>query len=167
MSDSVRSLVNILWNEFETDPGSACYLGADFSSKTAYDQAKRENLIVILPADNQLFVDIDNDLGYARYQRHLPLLQEFYEVSGIAENPSKSGQPDRRHITISLAEAIDPVERLLLQAFLGSDVKREFLGLQRVRDEDPAPTLFLERLPLDKKFESSALVDADPTYIPF
>jgi hypothetical protein len=146
MSDSVRSLVSILWNEFETDPGS--YFG-DYSSQTAYDQADRENLIVILPANNQLFVDIDSDLGYAKYQRHLPLLQKFYEVIGVAENPSKSGEPGHRHITISLGADVDQKERLILQAFLGSDVKREFLGLQRIRIKDPAPTLFLERKPVD------------------
>jgi hypothetical protein len=144
--DSVRSLVNILWREFETDPGS--YFGLDYSSQSAYDQATRENLVVFLPAANQLFIDIDNELGYAKYLRNYPLLQEFYAVTGVAENPSKSGDPDRRHITISLVEEISPIERLLLQAFLGSDVKREFLGLQRVKSGDPAPTLFLERTPV-------------------
>lgn len=146
MSDSVRSLVNIIWREFETEPGS--YFGADYSSTTAYDQAARENLIVILPAKNQLFVDIDNDLGYARYKRHFPLLQQFYKVTGTAENPSKSGDPDRKHVTISLADDISDLERLILQAFLGSDVKREFLGLQRIKSADPAPTLFLEKAPV-------------------
>jgi hypothetical protein len=95
----------------------------------------------------------------------LPLLQQFYEVTGIAENPSKSGQPDRRHITISLSEDIDDKDRLILQAFLGSDLKREYLGLQRIRSNDSTPTLFLERAPTFG--DTADYIDLSSCDIPF
>lgn len=144
-------------------------------SDLAYLQAAENNLIVILPAKNQLFVDIDDDFQYGIYERNFQKLQEFYEVTGIAENPSKSGHP-RKHITVSLAEDIDDRERLLLQTFLGSDLTREFLGLQRIKIQDPAPTLFLEKLPEDYKdayrlgcnpFDTANLQDLHPFDLPF
>lgn len=131
------------------EPKEASFLGGPrgISSEKAYQQAVDENLIVILPAKNQLFVDIDSDLQYLIYLRNVLRLEEFYVVTGTSENPSKSGYPGRRHITVSLGEDIDDRERLLLQAYLGSDLTREFLGLQRIKIQDPAPTLFLEKLP--------------------
>lgn len=162
-TDKVRRVLTLFWKFFMTDGGGSSFIGGrdGIGSHLAYDQAVAKHLIVILPEKNQLFVDIDNELQYAIYERNLLRLQEFYEVTGTAESPSKSGTEGRCHITISLAEDIEDKERLLLQAFLGSDLTREFLGLQRIKAQDPAPTLFLEKLPDDYKDEKL------PNDIPF
>ena len=142
-SEKIGSLINALWS-FVIDGGS--YFGSgSFMSESAFAKAERENLTVVLPNPNQLFIDIDNDLSMAIYEKNFNTFAQWYFVDGSPVIvPSKSGG-DRKHITITLGGPIDPIERLILQAFLGSDLKREFLGLQRIKNEDPHPTLFLEK----------------------
>lgn len=147
-TDKIFEVLRIFYKAAGTEQTGSFLGGTDrIGSERAFQQAEDENLVVVTPAKNQLFVDIDGPLQYATYERNRPVLEEFYEVTGSSENPSKSGDEFRCHITISLAEDIDDRERLLLQAFLGSDLKREFLGLQRVKIQDPVPTLFLEKKP--------------------
>ena len=114
-----------------------------FASATAFEQADREGLQVVLPTPYQLFIDIDSDEMYAEYKKRLLQAEKHYHMSHVQIAPSKSGLPNR-HITITLGGKVEPMERLLLQLFLGSDPTREFLGLQRIKHDDPHPTLFLE-----------------------
>jgi hypothetical protein len=121
------------------------YVYGDISSESANVKAEEEHLEVVLPRPNQLFIDIDNDFAMAIFERNLPSFYRWYACVGSEViRPSKSGG-ERKHITITLADDIDPKERLILQAYLGSDLKREFLGLQRIKQGDPHPTLFLEK----------------------
>lgn len=143
---SIHEALTLFYKVLDTRSQGSFLGGTDgIGSELAYKQADEENLQVVLPKSNQLFVDIDNEIQYATFERNFRTLEEFYEVKNAKETPSKSGQPGRCHITVTLLEDIDSRERLLLQAFLGSDLKREFLGLQRVKTNDPAPTLFLEK----------------------
>jgi len=145
--NTMHDVLRIFWDSLNGREYSYFCEGS-FGSDTAYAKAADENLKVVLPEKNQLFVDIDNPLNYATYLRNHSTLESFYSVKSVTEAPSKSGTEGKVHITITLSEEIDDRERLLLQAFLGSDLKREFLGLQRVKANDPHPTLFLEK---DKK----------------
>jgi hypothetical protein len=138
-------------------PGSGMY--GDFSSQSAVDRAERENLELVKPESNELQIDIDNVFGMAIYRKNMETFQNFYTVLEVFSLPSKSGLPNKHHITITLAEKVDPTERLLLQMFLGSDLTREFLGYQRVKVGDPVPTLFLEKKP--------TIVEAPIDDIPF
>lgn len=138
----VRSLIALLCSLLEPGSSGMC---AEFRSTTAYIQAREENLEVVVPERNQLFIDIDNDLGSIIYERNFAKFSEFYHVVEYHEAPSKSGTTGKKHITLTLEHAVEPTERLVLQAFLGSDLTREFLGLQRIKVSDPTPTLFLEK----------------------
>jgi hypothetical protein len=139
--ENVESFISFLYSLLEDDS----YLGGDISSKTAYRDASLEGLQVVLPETNQLFVDIDSDFAFLTYEKNLKAIYEWYEVEGEPIiTPSRSGG-ERKHIIITLSEPIGVKDRLILQAFLGSDLRREFLGLQRIRQKDPNPTLFLEK----------------------
>jgi hypothetical protein len=127
----------------------------EFGSKTAYKRAERDNLVVAVPTPRQLFVDIDNEIDYGIFQARYERLIHFYSVEELIELPSKSGLPNR-HITVTLREPVDNKERLILQLFLGSDPIREFLGLQRIKVDDPVPTLFLERKPEQMSVEGDS-----------
>jgi hypothetical protein len=141
----IDSLIALMW-------GGSYSCTSDFSSRTAFDQATQDNLVVVKPEPNQLFVDIDNLFGQAIYEKNIEKLAGFYTVLSIEYHPSKSGLPNKQHITITLAQPVEPMERLILQAFLGSDLTREFLGLQRIKANDAVPTLFLERKTDDIQF---------------
>lgn len=64
-------------------------------------------------------------------------------ASDLLVTPSKSGG-EKQHIRVFLPFNVEPVERIALQAALGSDGVRELLSLRRVRGDDPHPTLFAE-----------------------
>lgn len=140
--DKIRSVASFLYSFLDDGPD---YYTGDFSSQSAYDKADRDGLEVVLPTDKQLFIDIDNDFAFAVFERNYEVFLRFYSDAGIyAVKPSKSGG-EKKHITVTMSEPVDPTERLVLQAFLGSDLRREFLGLQRIKANDPHPTLFLEK----------------------
>lgn len=139
--DAIRSVASFLYSFLSDGPD---YYTGDLTSQSAYDKAERDDLKVVLPKDNQLFVDIDNDFAFAVYERNLETFMRHYELRSSIVTSSKSGG-EKRHVTITLSKPVDPTERLVLQAFLGSDLKREFLGLQRIKAGDEHPTLFLEK----------------------
>jgi hypothetical protein len=112
------------------------------TSKRAIDEAAKLGMVVVFPKDNQLQIDIDNDESYAVFQAHLDILQHHFGFGDIEEHPSKSGG-QKRHITVNLNADIDNTERVLLQALMGSDRKREFLelhpGVARRRSPSAVP----------------------------
>lgn len=137
----IRKMINFLWSLLPY--GS--YLGEDFSSETAFKQAESDKLDVVIPTKHQIQIDIDGPLGSLTYARNFDKFAKFYHVVDCLKSPSKSGAEGREHITLTLEEEVGPKERLILQAFLGSDLTREFLGLQRIKTGDGVPTLFLEK----------------------
>lgn len=125
------------------------------SSDGARVLAEQEGLDLILPDDNQIFIDIDNDEDFKVYSEYYHILIQFYCVEEkITE--SKNGLPGR-HIILTLDKNVTPLERICLQACLGSDRKRELLGFFLLRNGDKTPTLFLEK-------GQKALPPADPEY---
>lgn len=71
------------------------------------------------------------------------MVSEFFDITSIHEAKSKSGG-EHRHITLTLSNNISDVERILLQAILGSDPKRELLSYIRILRNIPQPTAFFE-----------------------
>src|SRR5258708_7750619 len=91
------------------------------ASSEAYKSAEILGFEVVLPQDNQLQIDIDDEAAYLvylgnrkRYQLHFSdnpfLLEEF--------SPSKSGREGNQHITVTLADPISNEKRILLQSLL-------------------------------------------------
>lgn len=110
-------------------------------------RVESEGFRVVLPADNELQIDIDNGLHYATFLRNLESLARNMEDADewlIEMHPSKSGPP-RRHITIQLPGTVTPWQRIALQAALGSDPMRELLSSIRLMRGDVHPTLFVEK----------------------
>lgn len=105
---------------------------------------------IVLPAADELQVDIDDETQYAAFQKSWPIFEReiSYWTAGTAptytESPSRSGLPSR-HITVKLPfEVSDPQERIAWQASLGSDPARELLSMLRCLRGDIHPTLFVE-----------------------
>lgn len=117
------------------------------NSQRAVNQAQMEGLEVVYPKDNQLQIDIDNEHSYRLMQNQLFIVNKFIGFSNYEEKPSKSGKPSKFHITLTFEDSMKftTIERLALQAMLGSDRVRELLSYVQFQNGDPHPTLFLEK----------------------
>jgi hypothetical protein len=119
------------------------------NSIRAIEQAEREGLDVVFPADNELFIDIDNEHSFQMFQKQMDIVKKYIgvvkmnEYTMYAVTTSRHGLPGR-HIVIKLARNVTELERIALQACLGSDRVREVLGFVQMQNGDPHPTLFLE-----------------------
>lgn len=111
----------------------------------AVKRAEEKGLVVRHPKANELFLDIDTPEQFAVFTRNVEVLKKFKPVKAVIDDPSSSGAPGRRHVTVVLEEDITKVERVAFQAALGSDPMREMLSLARIAVNDAHPTLFFER----------------------
>jgi hypothetical protein len=112
--------------------------------KEAIASAEKEGLTAVYPGENELQIDIDNEQSYLFFMKQYETLGWLLETQNFEEHPSKSGLP-RRHITVRLRKSVTPVERICLQACLGSDRVRELLGYVRRKRGESRPTLFFEK----------------------
>jgi|SRR5271154_2683860 len=120
----------------------------NIKSDRAYADASVLGLEVVLPERNQLQIDIDNEQGYNVYSKNIDrFMAHILQLADVAEvKTSKSGDPHRKHITLTLdTPEINPETRILYQLMLGSDPVREFLSYVRWVNGDPTPTLFFEK----------------------
>jgi hypothetical protein len=119
-------------------------LNQDFRSLEA--DAKRVGCFVVVPADNELLLDIDTD-----EQPILPfsvidtLMKNGVHITSRLETVSRNG---RRHVYLRLDTTLPVESRVALQALLGSDPKRETISVLRCRamatNEDVLPTVLFE-----------------------
>lgn len=127
------------------------------ASKQAYRDAEILGFEVALPQDNQLQIDIDDEASYQVYLGNLDRYMVHFSDNPVTFAdvlPSKSGAPEKKHITVTLADPISNEQRILLQALLGSDPVREMLSYIRLVNDDEHPTLFLEK-PAPKQLEAA------------
>jgi hypothetical protein len=108
-------------------------------------RAQELGLVVRYPAPNQLFIDIDDKLSLERFSKQWKVFTESGLALGYHSRKSPSGLPDRWHITVTLAREFIATERLLLQALLGSDPKRELLSWLQLQRGAEVTTCFFER----------------------
>jgi hypothetical protein len=118
------------------------YLNAD-PRKIALDKG----LWCIEPNDDQLFLDIDDEQDIEKLEDMLAVLIANRQPAEItSRTPSKT--QGHYHIVVTLEGAhLTPLQRVALQACLGSDRKRELLAVCRIAAEVPHPvTVFFEEV---------------------
>lgn len=109
------------------------------------EAARANGCAIVYPADNELQLDIDSEADFTRFEDQLPILKRTVGVTTWRVHPSKSGG-EKRHVTVVLdRDVTDARERILLQALLGSDRKRELLSLVYLNAGRAKPTLFFEK----------------------
>jgi hypothetical protein len=107
--------------------------------------AKERGLICVYPEPNELFIDIDQEFELDHFEWAFSMFQQLYPGAEEVTKPSKSGEAGHFHITVILPfEIKSPEQRVMLQAILGSDPKRELLTLKNIAEGDKTPTLFFE-----------------------
>ena len=122
-------------------------------SDVAQDPKVKADLLglrLVRPTQSQVFVDIDSEEALETFQRQFELLLTFafrldLDVDKMAQiTPSQT--PGHYHVVVECSRALTAQERIMLQALLGSDLKRELLGLKQIAfglDEDAS--VFFEK----------------------
>ncbi len=114
----------------------------DAGSEHAIQTAKEKGWTVIIPDDNTLLIDIDDDEQYAIHQKRIKRLVDITDFTSD-ECVSTSGLP-HRHIILTTNTKFSIVERLFLQVWLGSDNVKERLSFIRYLNDDSNPTLLVK-----------------------
>lgn len=108
-------------------------------------KAKERGCDVLLPEDDELFIDIDTDEQYELMQERLRKFPNmmFMQARIVRDVPSASGLP-HRHVTVKIGEPMPPEIRAAMQMFLCSDPVREILAIRRVLQGVENPIIFIE-----------------------
>jgi hypothetical protein len=99
---------------------------------------------IITPGAREIFIDIDNERDMNLMEARIEtLLKNGIQVEVTRQTPSKT--PGHWHVVLEFDRDLTPTERLVLQACLGSDRKRELLSLLRIwLVPEAPPTVFFE-----------------------
>lgn len=119
--------------------------GTPMSSRDAFVFAEGEGVDVRYPMANELFIDIDDAYGKAQFRENWLLLSGMFEGTLSAKFTPSRRKPEGEHIVVTLPRNVTPIERIAMQAALGSDPRREAHSLRRYFNGDPLPTLFFEK----------------------
>jgi len=109
-------------------------------------QCKSEGLDVVIPKENELFIDIDSDVQYNRFLDAMLCLVYNFPGVDITRNTPSRRKEEGRHIVVTMPFDMTSTERVAFQAALQSDPVRELLSLMRIRTGGgTSPTLFVEK----------------------
>jgi hypothetical protein len=101
------------------------------------------NCDLIVGDESTLLLDLDNDHALNEFQRVRPVVEQVYPFKSVERYPSRNGNGE--HVIIKLVSPVmDTIERLLLQAALGSDGKREVLSRYRVARGHLTPSVLFK-----------------------
>lgn len=118
-------------------------------SQLAFDEAKEKDLLVMVPSDHELVLDLDTPEQIKHFLEKWPIWSSnnrLLNYRDIRWTQSKTGGV---HVWIWLKTPQKLLDRLLLQLVLGSDRTREYISWIRVGQNDPHPTLSLEANPVN------------------
>ncbi len=106
--------------------------------------ADAKGLVVVYPEPNELFIDIDSAEDFAVFAKNVLVLGDLVVSHKSASSPS--GKPGRLHVTVTLSRPVaSSIERIALQAALGSDRLHETLSLRIALAGGEHPTVFFEK----------------------
>lgn len=116
----------------------------NYEHQDVQQMADDNNCELVYPEHNQIQIDIDSEEAWQTHKELLELYESRFDyIRKCVVTPSKSGLP-HRHVTITLNNTVDAVERIALQAALGSDRKRELISLSRLEQGEQRVTRFFE-----------------------
>lgn len=120
---------------------------SDGEDRDPFVEATKRGCIVIEPASNELFVDIDDEASLAVFYKQIEIFSRGRtRPIPYRMTPSPSGKPHHFHIVVTWPDEVgDEYVRLGLQAILGSDepvtVFFEKPNVEPAPASPPAPTV--------------------------
>ena len=109
---------------------------------------EEEGYKIFLPGPNELLLDIDDQESFEEFKiRFGRLSDEIYSDGGGLPSYEEfnSKTEGHKHICVTMPFEVNNIERICLQALLGSDHVREILSLFRYWRKDPHPTLLARK----------------------
>lgn len=112
-----------------------------WTDEYAQRKAEEKGCVVEYADEGELQLDIDSDEAFSTFQDQLALFNDLglFRWNGYTVRRSRSGN---RHITIPLTNPLPMETRILLQACLGSDRRRELLSFAGMLKGQEHPILF-------------------------
>lgn len=108
-----------------------------------YTDAHQRGLDVVLPGPQEVLLDIDNDASRAWMNAMLNLLGRNGVSARVTKTTVSPGGNTHAYVTLDRTTPLTDIERLCLQACMGSDRTRELLSLLRLwNGVHPASVLF-------------------------
>lgn len=141
-------------SQYFTADGDSFRFTEEGTERRARDRGQR---IEVAPTDT-LQLDIDGPDAYTKFGEMLELYQScdtLPALGKIIERDSRT--PGNKHITIELPTEYPIETRIMLQALLGSDLKRELLALASHHNGHENPIVFYR-----PQEESNAVTQAGP-----
>lgn len=111
--------------------------------KDKQEKADAMGLKMVVGSPDLLLIDLDNGASLDKFNENLNILKEFpaHFIKGYLLTKSKSGNT---HAYVKLKKEFGVLERIGLQAVLGSDTKRESLSVLELTKEYEEPTVLFE-----------------------
>jgi hypothetical protein len=95
--------------------------------------AQIKGCVCRVPKANELFLDIDSADALEAFFKLFASFKATEDEAEYELTPSPSGRPGRYHVVVDLGRPVNsPLERITLQAVLGSDPMRELLNWRRL-----------------------------------
>lgn len=108
--------------------------GEDYAWERVIERiAEQKNCWIQRPKENELFLDFDTEEQWIGLDEKIcDLIKDKDCPHSVTVWASQSGPPHRHVIVTFPKKKFTPGERVLFQALLGSDPKREFLDARRL-----------------------------------
>lgn len=120
-------------------------------------RAKQSGMRIVEPRPNELQIDIDGSAELAIFRQQWSILENAGITIGWSHHIEPSKRPGKFHATVTLPSSVASVLlhykeapnllRILFQAILGSDIRREAFNLCRVLNGNKYPIVFFEKEP--------------------
>lgn len=119
--------------------------GSDANTRDGKERAAaKRGCKIVEPLPNQLFIDIDCEADRRWFDQGIVRIASRWPCT-VKITPSVSRKPHHEHIVVTFkAKTFTPIERIALQAVLGSDRHRELNSMVDIILGDPLPTIFFE-----------------------
>lgn len=101
---------------------------AQFTDAAALDKADRHGLDVLFSDSRTLQLDLDSDDALERFQQQYDMLYNNGVIIDHATCEVLQSKSGNYHVIVHLTRSHMVLERIMLQALLGSDIKREMLA---------------------------------------
>ncbi len=115
--------------------------------------AKSRGLIAFYPGTHEIFLDIDEGMKDPLVSVTEALNRGGFKIRALGRLVTVSQSGKGKHIYLHLSDFVNPLERIAIQAVLGSDPLKEALSLCRYRKQCEVPTVLFETPAWAKRVE--------------
>lgn len=124
------------------------------SNEARQAPAESLGLVVVHPRADELTIDLDSEEAFAIFEKNFEIFNRYIAMERVPLYLFSKSGPPKRHVYLRLARPLSDLERVALQACLGSDATRELCGWFRIHYKVESPTLLFETL------ENAAAIEA-------